>query len=1087
MAVEAKITQEYETKLTITGSELVEKSLKAIEDRNWHLETQLKRLQKAKATGNQKEIQAAEKSVATDKKKLAQLERELALRQRIYGLQQRRGVQLSAEDKALQARERQLARDQLARDKLTGREGTRIWQGMTPEDRVNYQITRFKQVFRRVADALISFYVINAMRTVFGGFFRNMIQANSQLELMRQRLQTLGRGGGSFENIKKAIVELTVTTPFMVQDFADAAIQLEAFGLNAEKYLKPVADWAAVTGKGVQDAALAFSKIATGSPRTALLLSTRAISKEDFDRELRQSANRAEALNAIISRNFGDMAQRMSQTFQGFMSNINDIFFFISEKLGKGIFLAMRKDLEWIYRVTKDLAGGFAEANPVMLKFSQILNGIYLTLKNFVPFFAIAGAIWSSKRLTDFGKGLMAWVGTLNKTVHWTIKTLSWAALASGALSLIVDQIALFKDYERAADKATEASKRFYMGSVQYITAYQEKLLTLQAIQNNWTMMFIEGLAIMEARISGGLVDGPATQYLKKLNKEIKEAVANLETAQRLAQKETQLKLAKEPASPYDLFEIRQLMESKANGREYLQAFSKRIELRKKEIEQELKIPILSESYRDELEIENARATNLKRTIDLVLKYNLGQLRTKANQEAINNVVGASIPLTDEFKDSLGQLLDKEKGGSEVAKDYLERIRAVKDEIRSLHQGESNKWAEIVKYTSLVLQYRVRLATDKTLSEEDRLKLELKYQEAIRDRLKSRKEFESQIADKSNDALKARKGLLEAEADYSIRVLQHEYEKTKDLVALEHARGKTLAEIKNQIREAEAAKSSAEQRALRAPYDPMVQVESQIEIYRWEKEIVDLRAKELALVEDIVFATSTEWVNAFWKVKLELLETINTFKDSFAKFVTSNFIQTTSGIVSALLWGEDGEDKTSQKVAELNEQLLTLRMERDREFAQTEKARRAAGETNEEYASRMQMWEQQTALQKMSWEYQDKELQLLSEINAQEEQRNNLILDRLKSLGQKVMDELIGQVITMGVSQLFKNVQPTVSDVIKGYGGDVFNQGPHDRGGSTQIFIEGNTFLNERDFETQVDRAIAKISDRRGENARYTR
>ncbi len=238
---------------------------------------------------------------------------------------------------------------------------------------------KFEVVFRRVLSALISFVVINAAQKLFVGFFQGLIESNQMLEVLNARLEALVPNSEKIKAVYAELQRFTITTPFKIAEVVDAAVKLRAFGADIITNMRAVGDWASAVGKDLSSTAEAFGKIIQSSPRTALLLSTRGLSKASFDSYVMRYGDKALALNKLIEDTFGGTAEKISQTFEGIMSNISDLWTFISQKLGADLFKDLKGDLETVYSILNSIrtsTGGWLEMLSVIIDYATMTAGL---------------------------------------------------------------------------------------------------------------------------------------------------------------------------------------------------------------------------------------------------------------------------------------------------------------------------------------------------------------------------------------------------------------------------------------------------------------------------------------------------------------------------------------------------------------------------------------------------------------------------------------------------------------------------------------------------------------------------------------
>lgn len=276
---------------------------------------------------------------------------------------------------------------------------------------------KFRTVFSRVFDALVSFMIMSWTAKIFVGFFTSLIKSNQLLEVLQARLKALIPTADEVRAIWASLAELTISTPFKLQDFVEAATLVKAFGVDIVKNMEAIADWASAVGKDLSDTAVAFGKIASYSPRTALLLSTRGFSLALFESYVEKYKNRTVALNKLIQDTFGGTARRISRTFEGLLTNINDLWVLISQKLGEPLFKALKDDVRLFYNLMVEMNKDSGKGLTIIGE--QIKNIIYLLTGGGVAL-GFAFITMQIKKLITFIKSGTALATVFNKAFIWT-------------------------------------------------------------------------------------------------------------------------------------------------------------------------------------------------------------------------------------------------------------------------------------------------------------------------------------------------------------------------------------------------------------------------------------------------------------------------------------------------------------------------------------------------------------------------------------------------------------------------------------------------------------------------------------------
>lgn len=256
---------------------------------------------------------------------------------------------------------------------------------------------KFGQIFGRVAMALGSFFALQALQTITVGFASSLIKSNFELEALNARMRALEPSTEKLKATYSYLKELTLTTPFVLRDFIDAAVATKAFGVQVEGNMKAIADWAAATGRDINETAVAFAKIASYSPRTAQLLATRGLSTAALDAYVAKYGDRLTALRKLVEDTFGGTAKEVSNTFQGLMSNIDDAWTFISQKLGEPLFKSLKEDVRAVFEAFKSLA----ENEGALSKLGQAINFVAQSLKYMTATALLSGIVVLIQKLKE--------------------------------------------------------------------------------------------------------------------------------------------------------------------------------------------------------------------------------------------------------------------------------------------------------------------------------------------------------------------------------------------------------------------------------------------------------------------------------------------------------------------------------------------------------------------------------------------------------------------------------------------------------------------------------------------------------------
>ena len=170
-----------------------------------------------------------------------------------------------------------------------------------------------------------------------------LVGVSARFEAVRTRLVGLT---GSVENAEQAFDNfnrIASKTPFSLEDVVDAGAQLEAFGADSDALIGSITDLASFMGTTAVEAANAFGRAFAGGAGAADILRERGILniiKTSQGLTDLSKATLPEFRQALISAmqdpvvGIAGSADRLSETFQGLISNTGDSFTRLADSVG---------------------------------------------------------------------------------------------------------------------------------------------------------------------------------------------------------------------------------------------------------------------------------------------------------------------------------------------------------------------------------------------------------------------------------------------------------------------------------------------------------------------------------------------------------------------------------------------------------------------------------------------------------------------------------------------------------------------------------------------------------------------------------
>jgi hypothetical protein len=1017
-----------------------------------------------------------------------------------------------------------------------------------PLARLSAGMEKFKTVFIRVKDALLSFLVLNAVSTSIRTFFHDIIASNAQIETMGVRLQAIGGTSGYIAQLQRTILDLTVTTPFVIKDFMEAAVQIEAFGLKAQKYLPAIADWASAIGRPVQDIAVAFSKIAIGSPRTTLMLTTRGITRSEFDSEFRRTQNAAEALANVIERKFGSMAKMVSGTFQGLVSNVQDAWFQVAMVIGKDVFESMKADVGRFYDMLMMLRPKAGEDPGWMVKgLSLALDGLYNTLKNLLPVLLAFVTLWSMKQIyagaimlvtvyhkLDFAMQALtlrvrhlseavANHGLISQRTATIIGTMGSAFMTFG--TIIVTAAYLYIDYFGRMSNATEALADAWkmLGDRSIDTA--TKIMAMQdAIRKGRDATSLTQKGLLAATFFAGPTGMMAffpmlKQFLGVMSKtDAIEKRLGIEQKLEETRKES-LKTLREMADVFSVLEFGKSIQNKVGADREVKLLTDQITAQKALTAARFNSLSTNEQYGD----KGNELVGIYNSLDIGLQALNSTMWSEAETQAeVNKEMDKGRAI---WVSALGNL----KNGDDIVKSLQERfshfptdkvnkyfedlsakIAGALEQLRAMLEGYPQHLAKaqgaMAKMESLsVAIVKVENTGLKTKAQRQAYdKLELEYLETTIKFLNEMKLY--------NDGLEAQKDKIFKQEqknwelthenqrkaiEYRMKSLEEEADATANLNYLYEARALEMKNINGLLAENTDKKEDKERelsqlKTVRMLYmtlglnyelgELQLQIaETEGELGRIEADRTDIMGTQLDLIKKQRDMAKLNLGEAFDETFRKYAKAGWTFFNEVADATVGAVKTFFTSIINDFLDAFTKADETTEQLYKLHAELSKIYADQRQSEMAMNRRRRGEFETNEAYLARMASLEQIEQTQAVQYEFQTKEMELLAQINKLEQERNNILLDRMKTLGGSIFDKILDKSLDLLIGGLFKTGGGG------GFGGFMPSPNlkggiipfPTDSGRSVMVNLAGANIYGFDDFSRAVDKAVAQADRRR--------
>jgi len=239
-----------------------------------------------------------------------------------------------------------------------------------------------------------------------GAVAQGLINTASSFENLELSLTTITGSSAKAKDAMDWISEFTATTPYELEEVANAFKKLSSYGLEPTKYLKTLGDTAAAMGKSLNDAVEMFADATTGEFERLKEFGMRA--KTEGDKVTFSWMQNGQQMTKVVDKTGEALSNFLGETFQdrfgggmellskgwaGMWSNLKDqVTLFAKAVMDSGVFDYMKARLSDVLstltQMTQD--GSLKElAQDIGGKLVQALQGLTASLKGLV-------SLWSS-------------------------------------------------------------------------------------------------------------------------------------------------------------------------------------------------------------------------------------------------------------------------------------------------------------------------------------------------------------------------------------------------------------------------------------------------------------------------------------------------------------------------------------------------------------------------------------------------------------------------------------------------------------------------------------------------------------------
>ncbi len=195
------------------------------------------------------------------------------------------------------------------------------------------------------------------------GAMNRFISAASGFQDVQTRLVGLTGSVSEAEKAFDTFNQIAATTPFQLQDVVNAGAQLEAFGVDSKATLSAVTDLAAFMGTTATEAASSLGRAFAGGAGAADILRERGILQLIKDSQGIQDLSKItlpEFRRALLSAMVDPVAgiqgssERLSKTFTGAVSNMNDAITRFAASIGEKLLPALTETAQSIEKAFRE-------------------------------------------------------------------------------------------------------------------------------------------------------------------------------------------------------------------------------------------------------------------------------------------------------------------------------------------------------------------------------------------------------------------------------------------------------------------------------------------------------------------------------------------------------------------------------------------------------------------------------------------------------------------------------------------------------------------------------------------------------------
>jgi len=215
------------------------------------------------------------------------------------------------------------------------------------------EFSKFLGLLKRVSQTLIAFKISNAAIRSVGLLAREVERAGEIFERAEVQLKVFLDSAVLAKDELNFLTFESTRLAGGIEDLINASTALATFNLDSRRFLELTADVAQATGRAVGDVAVAIGRIHAGDPRTKQFLVTRRGDISEFNRVLKETGDRALAVEAAFKHLRGTSAE-LEGSYGRLKENLSDILFIGAKIAGEPIFDRAKKALSELVELLRD-------------------------------------------------------------------------------------------------------------------------------------------------------------------------------------------------------------------------------------------------------------------------------------------------------------------------------------------------------------------------------------------------------------------------------------------------------------------------------------------------------------------------------------------------------------------------------------------------------------------------------------------------------------------------------------------------------------------------------------------------------------